>query len=180
MPLISFCYGGTGTKAWKHSPFALFAALLYKSILQMHLESRVCLIWGSFHSRETMTIREEEKWNVLYVEYRGYNTISTLSLLASLPFRTDSVHIYVGMEDSSLESVQMLVQVYVYETLFIPQFSLISGLPVLLQLQLLRHPSLRWFPCMRSCCFSSKRHHREVPSLFLDSLLCPYLFLKSS
>lgn len=39
---------------------------------------------------------------------------------------------------------------------------------------------LRWFSCMRSCCFCSKRHCREMPSLFLESHLCPYLLLKSS
>jgi len=30
---------------------------------------------------------------------------------------------------------------------------------------------LRWFSCLRSCCFCSKRHHREMPSLFLESLV---------
>lgn len=40
--------------------------------------------------------------------------------------------------------------------------------------------SLRWFSCMRSCCFCSKRHHRKMPSLFLDSHLCLYLLLKFS
>lgn len=39
---------------------------------------------------------------------------------------------------------------------------------------------LRWFSCMRLCCFCSKRHHREMPSLFQESHLCLYLLLKFS